>query len=308
MKKERVVKIKNVAFSGVVMSVVAGAAVAAPGQLVKVATQSYVDETERVIEQKVENKYVKKEVLGDMGLQPGETVATKVLGVESRIETAEGGVKELRKEIETIQGGVGAVGSQIDAKISELNVGEIKSDGMAIVSVSETAGKINAEFGEIGTVGIADGAVTAEKLAFDVATQAELETVSQAAADAAAAADANLESVLELQDLLTVDGQLTSLGAAMNGISEKLANDFQVKLTGDSYIKIDSAGQIETNADTEITELSEGLATSYAVQKYAVPKPSAECANGKKPCVLAINANGEMEWMNVAFPSNSKTE
>ena len=183
-------------------------------------------------------------------------------------------------------------------KISDLDVAEIKAENEVILSVSETDGKISATTGKI----------TESHLGFDVATQGELNVVSQAAADAAAAADANLESVLELQDLLTVDGQLTSLGAAMNGISEKLANDFQVKLTGDSYIKIDSAGQIETNADTEITELSEGLATSYAVQKYAVPKPSMECANGKNPCVLAINANGEMEWMNVAFPSNPKTE
>ena len=58
----------------------------------------------------------------------------------------------------------------------------------------------------------------------------------------------------------------------------------------DEIVTMASIIERETNADTEITELSEGLATSYAVQKYAVPKPSAECANGKNPCVLAINA------------------
>ena len=183
-------------------------------------------------------------------------------------------------------------------KMNDLDVAEIKAENEVILSVSETDGKISATTGKI----------TESHLNFDVATQGELNVVSQAAADAAAAADANLESVLELQDLLTVDGQLTSLGAAMNGISEKLANDFQVKLTGDSYIKIDAAGRIETEADTDLTKQFEGLATSYAVIEYAVPKPSMECANGKNPCVLAINANGEMEWMNVAFPSNSKTE
>lgn len=151
-------------------------AAAAPVKTIKVATQSYVDEKEAVVEQKViqkvnqkienveqnlEQNYVKHTVLGDMGLAEGETVSDKIAGVEGRvtstegrIDTAEGGIKALWDEVGTLQGGVGSVDTQIKTVTGELSglttenkeslVGAINEVGAAVLTAQGVADAANA--------------------------------------------------------------------------------------------------------------------------------------------------------------------
>ncbi len=64
----------------------------------------------------------------------------------------------------------------INNTIAAMDLAEVKSEGMAIVSISEADGKVSAATGQVGTAGIANASVTEEKLSFDVATQEELNT------------------------------------------------------------------------------------------------------------------------------------
>lgn len=320
-------KVRNIAFSGFMAAIMASSATAAPIKTIKIATQSYVDEKEAVVEQKViqkvdqkiqyveenlEQNYVKHAVLGDMGLAEGETVSGKISDVEGRLDTAEGGIKALEQEIETLQGGVGSVDAQIKTVTGELS-------GLATENKENLVGAINEVGSAVATVqGVANSASAAATANAGEITTLKAQQVSQDETIAGVAEDvnANYLAITELQGqhgelsgrITTAEGQLTSLGAAI----DKIAGG-KVDYKGGDYVNVDNAtGLITLEVDTEITPEAKELATSYAVYNYvnayAIPKPETDCLEGEKLCVLSIDAAGQMVWVSVRLGKDGKIQ
>ena len=307
-------KVKNIMFSGFMAVILSGVACSADAAGFQVASKQYVDAREDAIEAayKAADAAV---VAAQAQVDAGQN--TEIAKKADKATTLEGyGITdaytkaEVDETFETI--------ANVDAKVKELadTVGGTGPDGSTgiVSTVTEHGTRITNLESKVGDKTVANqisealGTYTTEKGIEGLSGK-----VTALEGTVGDSTDGLVKDVADLQTALTETGTTGSaIKANADAIAEmknaetgflKQAKDYtdaEVKELTDGAVatntaaitKLDGDVTVEGSVKKQIQVASEATKTAY--EAYALPKPTAECAN--TTCVLATDKNGQPYW------------
>ena len=285
-------KVKNIMFSGFMAAILSGVACSADAAGFQVASKQYVDAREAAIvaaqaqvdtdqNTEIAKKANSATTLAGYGITDAYTKAE----VDETFETI-ANVNAKVKELADTLDGTGADGStgivstvtQQGNRITDL---ESKVGDKTVANqISEALGTYTTENDIDGLSGRVDAAET------DID---DLQTALTETGSTGALIKANTDAI-------------AAINSETNGIL-KQANDYtdaEVKELADGAVAtntaaiaiLDGDASVEGSVKKQIKDASDATKTAY--ETYALPKPSAECAN--TTCVLATDKNGQPYW------------
>lgn len=307
-------KVKNIMFSGFMAVILSGVACSADAAGFQVASKQYVDAREDAIETayeaadaavvaaqaqvdagqntEIEKKADKATTLAGYGITDAYTKAE----VDETFETI-ANVDAKVKELADTVGGTGPDGSTgIVSTVTEhgtriTNLESKVGDKTVANQISEALGTYtteNAIEGLSGKVTTLQGTVgdSTNGLVKDVA---DLQTALTETGSTGSAIKENADAIAEMKDAET--GILKQAQDYTDAEVKDLA-DGAVATNTATITKLDGDVTVEGSVKKQIQDASEATKTAY--EAYALPKPTAECAN--TTCVLATDKNGQPYW------------
>lgn len=270
-------KVKNIMFSGFMAAILSGVACSADAAGFQVASKQYVDARENAIE----TAY--------------EAADAAVVAAQAQVDAGQNTEIEKKADKATTLAGYGITDAytraeaaatfetiaNVDAKVKELadTLDGTGTDGSAgiVSTVAEHGTKITNLESKVGNESVANqisaalGTYTTEK-GID-GLSGKVTTLEGTVGDST---NGLVKDVADLQTALTETG---STGSA-------------IKANTDAITKLDGDVTVEGSVKKQIKDASDATKTAY--EAYALPKPSAECAN--TTCVLATDKNGQPYW------------
>ncbi|MBR3782786.1 MAG: hypothetical protein IKL14_05385 [Alphaproteobacteria bacterium] len=307
-------KVKNIMFSGFMAVILSGVACSADAAGFQVASKQYVDAREDAIETayKAADEAV---VAAQAQVDAGQN--TEIAKKADKATTLAGyGITdaytkaEVDETFETI--------ANVNAKVKALadTVGGTGPDGSTgiVSTVTQQGNRITDLETKVGDKTVANqisealGTYTTEKGIEGLSGK-----VTALEGTVGNSTDGLVKEVADLQTALTETGStgalikantdaIAAINSETNGIL-KQANEYtdaEVKELSDGAVatntaaitKLDGDVTVEGSVKKQIQVASEATKTAY--EAYALPKPTAECAN--TTCVLAIDENGKPYW------------
>ena len=201
--------------------------------------------------------------------------------------------------IALLEGGEGAEGSiaNLTSKINA-NATAIETLNANAVTQGSVANSIASALGtyttENGINGLSDKVTTLQGTVGDstnglVKDVADLQTALTETGTTGSAIKANTDAIAEMKDAET--GILKQAQDYTDAEVKELA-DGAVATNTAAITKLDGDVTVEGSVKKQIQDASEATKTAY--EAYALPKPTAECAN--TTCVLATDKNGQPYW------------
>lgn len=307
-------KVKNIMFSGFMAVILSGVACSADAAGFQVASKQYVDAREDAIEAaykaadaavvaaqaqvdagqntEIEKKADKATTLAGYGITDAYTKAE----VDETFETI-ANVDAKVKELADTVGGTGPDGSTgIVSTVTEhgtriTNLESKVGDKTVANQISEALGTYTTENGIDGLSGkvtTLEGTVgdSTNGLVKDVA---DLQTALTETGTTGSAIKANADAIAEMKNAET--GILKQAQDYTDAEVKELA-DGAVATNTATITKLDGDVTVDGSVKKQIQVASEATKTAY--EAYALPKPTAECAN--TTCVLATDKNGQPYW------------
>lgn len=296
-------KVKNIMFSGFMAVILSGVACSADAAGFQVASKQYVDAREDAIETaykaadaaiveaqaqvdaaqntEIAKKADKATTLAGYGITDAYTKAE----VDETFETIANVDKKV-KELSDTLGGTGPDGSTgIVSTVTEhgtkiTNLETKVGDKTVANQISEALGTYTTENGIDGLSERVDAAET------DIDN---LQTALTETGSTGSLIKANADAIAEINS--ETNGVLKQAKDYTDAEVKELA-DGAVATNTAAITKLDGDVTVEGSVKKQIQVASEATKTAY--EAYALPKPSAECAN--TTCVLATDKNGQPYW------------
>ena len=335
-KERKMLKVKNIAFTGFMAAILMGAT-ATDARAVSVASTEYVNAQVGAVSGEVTTL---SETVGTKAAQSdlnalSATVDTKaaasdVTALEGRVGTAESDIDSLEGRVSANESGISTLNNNVGdvqtlpttAKTIVGAINEINSD---VYRKAETylKSEVNALIGDIqaGDVDL-KGYVKETTLNEELAkkqnnlTEDQLKAVDSGITGALVekynAYEAAIGSKASQTDLdalsQTVEGKAdaaTSLAgygiadAYTSTQTDNLLAGKQDNLSGSTYVSVEN-DTVSLKVDGEIAAGNEGLVKGSQIYTYALPKP-ADCEN--ETCVLSVDLEGQPYWMKLELPT-----
>ena len=327
-------KVKNIMFSGFMAAILSGVACSADAAGFQVASKQYVDAREAAIEAAADTKYLSKDdaattyvttatLNADGGIAKtvdalDDAVNSADTGLATKLSTADfnsykttndAAVQKNTDDIAAMDAAYKKADTELSGRI------QANSDAIALLeggegaegSIANLTSKINANATAIETLNA--NAVTQGSVANSIASALETYTTENDIDGLSGRVDAAETDIDNLQTALTETGSTGSLiKANTDAIAEMKNTETGILKQAKDYTDALASGAVATNT-AAITKLdgdenTDGSvkkqikvasdATKTAYEAYALPKPSAECAN--TTCVLATDKNGQPYW------------
>ena len=300
----------KIVFSGCILSAVLFSVVTADAAVIP--SKDYVDRQDSALLETVDSSYAKKDSVESMQTDVASAVSmaqqassdvssltTSVGRLEITVgDDTAGLVKDVATAVSTASAAQTAVAgfqSELDTKVdtSELH-GYVKTDSLATVA---TTGSYNDL--EDKPV-IPEGVVVDTTLTPDGVNPVQGSVIYQALSEKQDAGDYATNTELD-----QVSGSIEELSDeihnAENGLATKVTNAVNTANTAAEAVSgLETAIEGKANANDVYTKSE----TDEQIITLAVKRPSAECTADSGLCVLSIDKNNNLTWVNVTLPTN----